>query len=112
MSHNFERAPKKQKYTGKYKNAQEGIAARVKALEPYNWPKGVSGNPKGRPEGTLSAVTRIKQMFTANPDQFDEFLTAYLKDKSNRKHVIEMIDGKPKQSTDIALHVPKPLDDV
>lgn len=63
-------------------------------LIPYRWPKGTSGNPKGR---ALSPTTRIREMFKENPDQFDEWLEDYLNDKQNRKHVVEMLDGKPKQ---------------
>jgi|24BtaG_2_1085350.scaffolds.fasta_scaffold10962_2 hypothetical protein len=67
-------------------------------LKKYQWPKGTSGNPKGREAGTLSAVTRIKQMFKANPEDFDEFLASYLNDPANKKHLVEMLDGKPYQS--------------
>lgn len=63
-------------------------------LKKYRWPKGVSGNPNGRP---ISPIKRIKEMFKENPDQFDEWLEEYLEDKQNRKHVVEMLDGKPKQ---------------
>lgn len=69
-------------------------------LKKYMWPKGVSGNPAGRPKGSLSAITRIKQMFEENPDDFDEWLTEYLKNPMNQKHVVEMIDSKPMQKVD------------
>jgi len=61
-------------------------------LKKYQWPKGVSGNPDGR---GLSPTTRIRQMFKKNPEKFDEWLEEYLEDKNNRKHVVEMLDGKP-----------------
>ena len=69
-------------------------------LKKYQWPKGVSGNLAGRPKGSLSPKDRIRQMFEANPDDFDEFLQNYLNDKMNYKHVVELLDGKPHQSVD------------
>lgn len=67
-------------------------------LKKYKWPKGVSGNPKGKPAGSLSAVARIRAMFKENPKDFDEFLASYLNDPANKKHLVEMLDGKPYQS--------------
>lgn len=69
-------------------------------LKKYQWPKGVSGNPAGRPPGILSPKERIKEMFLANPEDFDDFLQKYLNDKANYKHVVELFDGKPHQSID------------
>ena len=76
-------------------------------LRKYRWPKGVSGNPNGRPKGSLSPKDRIRQMFESNPEQFDDFLDEYIKDPQNKKHVVEMLDGKPSQSTDINLKLPQ-----
>jgi hypothetical protein len=58
-------------------------------------------NPDGRPEGSVSPITRVKQIFAENPDKFKEFIESYIEDPANRKHIVEMIDGKPKQDTDI-----------
>lgn len=78
-------------------------------IKKYRWPKGTSGNPKGRP---ISPITRIKEMFKENPDDFDEWLGDYLNDRQNRKHVVEMLDGKPVAKTDITTNgkdLPQPL---
>jgi len=70
-------------------------------LKKYQWPKGVSGNPNGRPEGTISPKQRIIAMFKENPETFDEWLEDYITDPRNRKHVVELLDGKPHQSVDL-----------
>lgn len=70
-------------------------------LKKYQWPKGVSGNPDGRPEGTISPKHRIVAMFKENPEMFDEWLEDYITDPRNRKHVVELLDGKPHQSIDL-----------
>lgn len=69
-------------------------------LKKYQWPKGVSGNPNGRPPGSISPRDKIRQMFEANPDDFEGFLEAYINDPKNRRHVVELLDGKPHQHID------------
>lgn len=65
-------------------------------LKPY--PKGVSGNPKGKPKGTISVISRIKKQFRDDPEGFEKFIEEYKNNKQNHKHLVEMIDGKPKQT--------------
>lgn len=81
---------------------------RIERLKPWRFPKGKSGNPKGRP---LSPVTRIKEIWRENPELFDQWVTEYMEDKQNRKHVVEMIEGKPKQNVDskVEITLPKPI---
>ena len=74
---------------------------KVERIKKYQWPKGVSGNPNGRPEGGISPKNRIIAMFRENPDGFDEWLEEYITDPRNRKHVVELLDGKPHQSVDV-----------
>lgn len=62
---------------------------------------GFSGNPNGRPPGTLSAMGRLKQLYAENPDKFDAFVLRYADNEANDRHQVEMLDGKPMQSTDI-----------
>lgn len=65
----------------------------------------VKGDPRinyaGRPKGSISPITRVKQIFEEDPDKFSEFIDGYIKDPQNRKHVVEMLDGKPKQALDL-----------
>lgn len=76
------------------------------ALAKNVWVKGQSGNPAGRPKGSISVIGNIKQMFENNPEQFQEFINKYLKDPRNRQHIVEMIDGRPKGSeTNVAVQI-------
>lgn len=91
----------------------EGTAEKQQEhLKKYQWPKGVSGNPAGRPRGSISPKERIKEMFYANPQDFDEFLERYLNDKMNYRHIVELLDGKPHQSIDhttMGKELPQPI---
>lgn len=60
--------------------------------------KGVILNPNGRPKGSISPITKIKQIFEEKPEVFQEFVTEYMADPANRKHLVEMLDGKPRQN--------------
>lgn len=58
---------------------------------------GQSGNPAGRPKGSISIIGKIKAKFEENPEYFDEWVDKLLEDSSNRRAVMEQIDGKPAQ---------------
>jgi hypothetical protein len=72
---------------------------------------GVSGNPKGRPEGVVSVVQKLRKRFRENPAEFEDFLDKYIKNPNNQKHIAEMLDGKPAQSiqADVKVELPQPL---
>ena len=78
----------------------------------HQFPKGKSGNPKGRPEGAISVKARLKKMFREDPEKFEKFIERYLKNPNNEKHVTEMLDGKPQQSIDMEVTLPKPIMDI
>ena len=67
----------------------------------HQFKPGQSGNPKGKPEGAISIIARLKKRFRENPEELEEFLDRYLKNTQNEKHIAEMIDGKPQQKTDV-----------
>ena len=67
-------------------------------LKEYQWKKGESGNLKGRP---ISIVKKIKEKFAADPDTFDKWINDYLGDRQNKKHIVEMLEGKPQQHTTV-----------
>jgi len=66
-----------------------------KQLTPFK--KGESGNPDGRPVGSISALSRLKKEFREHPEKFDEYMERYISNPANEKHVMEMLDGKPTQ---------------
>lgn len=93
------------------------------ALEKNKWPKGVSGNPAGRPEGSVSIVEGIKRkLMEIEPENkktyLELFLNSYfrkaIKDKDSQmmRDMINRIDGMPKQLTDITSDgkaIPQPI---
>lgn len=60
--------------------------------------KGHSGNLAGKPKGIVSPITRIKQIFAEDPTKFEAFVKRYMDGEGNDKHLVEMLDGKPKQT--------------
>lgn len=63
--------------------------------------KGVSGNPEGRPAGSVSVMTRIRQIFNEEPEYFELYVRDILKDERLRKEIVQQLDGKPKQTIDL-----------
>ena len=64
-----------------------------------SWQPGQSGNPKGRPVGTVSVVTKIKQRIREHPEEADSIVDALFTAAKNgsSKHleiILERIDGK------------------
>ena len=57
-------------------------------------------NREGRPVGSVSPITKLKQMFEADPDKFTKFVEDYRDDPMSRRHIVEMLDGKPRQPID------------
>lgn len=66
--------------------------------EKGRFPPGVSGNPEGKPKGTLSFMTRIKQFLMQNPEKFEELCQYYIENKRMRELLLKMVDGQPKQN--------------
>jgi len=44
---------------------------------PYRWRPGQSGNPKGKPKGTVSILTHIKAYLAEHPEKIDELVQYY-----------------------------------
>jgi len=77
------------------------------------FPKGVSGNPNGRPPGSgLSLTTEIKRKLAEVPNGskasniemlIDKIFSMALKEKNEQiiKQIWAYVDGMPKQSTDL-----------
>lgn len=54
-------------------------------------------NLAGRPKGSLSVIGKLKQIWEEQPEEFERFVDEYRKDPMSRRHITEMIDGKPSQ---------------
>jgi hypothetical protein len=69
--------------------------------------KFIKGNPGGgRPPGSISIITRLKQIFEESPEEFEQFIKDYKTNPLNQRHIVEMIDGKPKGSeTNVAIQI-------
>ena len=90
-------------------------------LRPY--PKGVSGNPAGKPKGTEHSKTRLKRLLdlvqkkknpiTGEEEEFTvlelmdmQMIAKALKgDQRAYEAVVDRLEGKPKQSTDITADI-------
>lgn len=79
--------------------------ANLATLTPF--PKGVSGNPSGRPKGALSLTSRVRAVLEANVTEATDFadeLTKVIMNKAleGDERMIRLIwsyiDGKPKQN--------------
>lgn len=62
---------------------------------------GVSGNPAGKPPGTISIVAKIKKKFEEDPVYFEEWVSKLIEDPKERRAIMEQIDGKPRQTVGI-----------
>lgn len=61
--------------------------------------KGVSGNPKGKPAGTLSIKTKIRQRFEKNPKALKEFMNVLIEKYPGL--VWQMLEGRPPQDLNL-----------
>lgn len=66
-----------------------------------HWLPGVSGNPKGKPKGATSITAMIRKALDDNPELVEELVTFYLTSEKHRAQLWEMLDGRPRQATDI-----------
>ena len=70
---------------------------------------GQSGNPKGRPKGSLSPMGWIKDYFKRNPEDFEAWLMDYIQKPQNERHLLEMWEGRPAQRINVDAEVTQKL---
>lgn len=74
-----------------------------------HFPKGVSGNPKGKKTGTLSFTANLRKILKEDPTNLDKINNALLRQakKGNLGHITHLydrIDGPNKQKIDVSLY--------
>lgn len=78
-----------------------------KQLQPHLYKKGQSGNPKGRPKGSISLKQYAKKMLEQmTPEEREEYLQGL-----DKKFIWEMAEGKAETQSNDTLEVtlPTPL---
>ena len=60
---------------------------------------GVSGNPAGKPKGSLSIKAAIKKRLEDNPEELKEIVEHFV--KTNRELMWQMIEGRPVQQVEL-----------
>lgn len=70
--------------------------------------EGVSGNPAGRPKGSISIKDKIRQYLEANPNEVEAIVAHFV--KNNRELMWQMLEGRPQQDvTSDGKQLPSPL---
>jgi hypothetical protein len=73
----------------------ENTERTVKEQKPWQFKPGVSGNPKGRPKGSISIKDLVRKHLENNPEDLKEFVSHFIKD--NRELAWQMLEGRPSQ---------------
>jgi len=70
--------------------------------KPWLWKKGQSGNPNGKPKGTIHAFTNFRNIIIkkleTDPDLADSIAEYYLHNPKMKELLWKMIDGMPQGS--------------
>lgn len=83
-----------------YKNRYKKKAPRrAEHLEQYRWKKGQSGNPDGRPTGSISLVEQLKAYLRRHPEDIQAIVLALIQQGKignmvATKEMLDRIDGK------------------
>ena len=59
-------------------------------FRPQTWVKGQSGNPAGRPKGSVSIKDKVRQYLEANPEEVGKIVEHFVKE--NRELMWQMLE--------------------
>lgn len=74
------------------------VDRRLEALKPYQYRKGQSGNPGGRPKGISLKEYARNKLLTMTDDEREEFFNGLSKDT-----IWEMAEGKAEAKTNLGM---------
>jgi hypothetical protein len=68
-------------------------------LKPYDFKPGESGNPNGRPLGSISLVSKLKKQLREHPEDADKIVDKWITDAKEgddkaRTSIIDRMEGK------------------
>ena len=99
----------------RYKNRYKKKApSRINHLEKFKWKKGQSGNPDGRPTGSISLVERLKAHLRRHPEDVENIIQGLVAlgiDPSASqlgaiKEMMDRVDGKVTETHKIEGELP------
>jgi hypothetical protein len=76
-------------------------------LKSHRWKKGQSGNPSGKPKGTLSLVAMLRKALQDDPEKCRAIIENLMDNAAHRpdekslafiREILDRIDGKPAQT--------------
>lgn len=77
---------------------EDSVKTESKQDRPWLYKKGQSGNPKGRPKGSKTMKTYVKEKLASmTEEEREDFLEGV-----DKKVIWEMSEGKPKQDLEVS----------
>ena len=80
-------------------------------LKPFRWKKGQTGNPEGRPTGSISVVESLKAYLRRHPDELEQIVISLVKEGRlgnmvATKEIIDRVDGRVVETHKITGNLP------
>ena len=102
--------PEAQSETDQSPKEAETTAKRPEHL----WKKGQSGNPKGRKKSKPFSlkediISQLKKLRKRNRKEYDTIIASYIKSERMRQFLLEIIDGKARQSVSMTGTMQNPV---